>query len=400
MQGNYFNRKEIMKNKNYKGIVLGAVFALLISACANQPLATPEPASAAEVQVNEIVAEGNLKPERAVHLSFQAVGVVEEIHVKIGDPVKRGAVLARLSNASQAEAQLAAARLELVAARQELDTLTRTGTGNLAAAWTAYMDAQAIRAEAEREWEDFNEDDIEDRIEDAETEIRDRNAELRDAQEEFDKYRDLSEDNATRRNAEDDLEAAQEDYNEAVRELEEILRERDTLRAALDAALAAEAEARHQYENSSEGANADQLELAHARLENAQAGVAAAESNLSNYVLAAPFDGVVAEVAVQVGEQVPVGTLAISIADPSVWMVETTDVTELEVVDIVEGQSVTFTADALPGVTMEGVVSEISQAAYNQGGDVIYTVRIRANEVDPRIRWGMTVEVVFEPVDN
>jgi multidrug resistance efflux pump len=261
-------------------------------------------------------------------------------------------------------------------------------------------DAQIARAEVEREWENLNVDDIEDRIEDAETEIQDRQEDLDDAQEEFDKYKNLDDDNATRKTAEDELETAQNEYNEAVRNLEEITRERDTIRAALDAALATEAEAKHQYENSSDGVNTDQFALAQARLENAQAQVAAAESNLSKYVLTAPFDGVVAEVAVEVGDQVSSESRAVSVADTSSWMVETTDITELEVVDIAEGQNVTFMADALPDVTMEGIVTEISQSSYTQSGDVIYTVRIQANEVDPRVKWGMTVEVNFEPLDN
>ena len=386
--------------KRYSLLVLGTIFVLLVTACANQPVATSEPQSEPEFSASGIIAEGNLKPERAVNLSFQATGVVEEVSVRIGDTVAAGDVLARLSNASQVEAQLAAARLELVVARQELDTLNRTGGENLATAWTAYMDAQAARADAEREWEDFNVDDIDDRIEDAETEIRERQEDLDEAQEEFDKYQDLDEDNSTRQTAEDDLETAQEDYNEAVRELEELTRERDVIRAALDAALATEAEARHQYELSTEGVNADQLALAQAKLENAEAQVAAAQANLSSYVLTAPFDGVVADVAIRVGEQVKPDSRAVSVADPSAWMVETTDITELEVVEIVEGQNVTFTADALPDVIMEGTVSEISQAAYTQGGDVIYTVRIAVNEVDPRVRWGMTVEVIFDGSEN
>ncbi|MEO8354708.1 MAG: HlyD family efflux transporter periplasmic adaptor subunit [Chloroflexota bacterium] len=391
-----------MKKIFYKLVMLGVVVILGITACANQA-ATQQDTAAEPVVVTTndgIVAEGNLKPERAVNLSFQAFGVVEEINVKIGDSVSQGDVLARLSNASQADAQLAAANLERVTAQQALDTLNRTGGSTLASAWTTYMDAQVVRAEAEREWEDFNVDDIDDRIEDAETEIRDRQEDLDDAQEEFDKYKDLDEDNATRKTAEDDLETAQEDYNEAVRELEEITRERDTVQAALDSALAAEAEARHQYDISSEGVNADQLALAQARLENARAQVAAAESNLSSYVLSAPFDGVVADVAIEIGEQVSAESRAVSVADTSAWIVETTDITELEVVNIVEGQKVTFTADALPEASMEGVVSEVSQSSCTQSGDVIYRVRIQAGEVDPRVKWGMTVEVNFEPLEN
>jgi hypothetical protein len=34
-----------------------------------------------------------------------------------------------------------------------------------------------------------------------------------------------------------------------------------------------------------------------------------------------------------------------------------------------------------------------------QGGDVIFTVRIKADDVDPRLKWGMTVEVTFAPLE-
>lgn len=377
-------------------IVLLVIFAL--TACTNQQTEAPESVPTV-VPSNAVIAEGKIKPARAVSLSFQARGVVEDIPVKIGDSVKKGDVLARLANASVAEAGLAAANLELLQAQQAYDQLLRTEGLDRAQAWAAYMDAQRVRAEAERAWERLNLDSIEDRIEDAETEVRDREEDLKDAQDEFDKYKELSKDNSRRKTAEDNLEKAQEDYNEAVRKLEEITRERDTVRAALDAALAAEAEAKYQYDISSEGVNKNQLALAEARLENAKAQAAAAESNLSNYILTAPFDGVVMDVAVEVGEQVGAESRAVSVADASSWVIETTDITELEVVNIEVGQRVTFTADALPDVTMRGAVLEISQSSFIQGGDVIYTVRVEVEEVDPRIRWGMTVEVTFEPLE-
>ncbi|HXF86451.1 MAG TPA: efflux RND transporter periplasmic adaptor subunit [Anaerolineales bacterium] len=384
-----------MKNITKIWVISIMLFAMALTACANQQT-TPQPVEQNIAAPADVVAEGKIKPIRAVHLFFQARGTVEEIQVQIGDHVKKGDVLARLANADVAEAQLAAAKFELLQAQQALDTLQRTGASNLASAWQAYMDAQKVRAEAERAWERLNLEDIENRIEDAEAEVRDREKDLQDAQDEFDKYKDLSEDNPRRQTAEDDLEQAQEEYNEAVRQLEAIRHERDIVRAALDAALAAEAEAKYQYEISSEGVNKDQLALAEARLENAKAQVAAAEANLANYVLSAPFDGVVMEVAIEVGEQVGPESRAVSIADTSSWIIETTDITELEVVKIEVGQNVTFTADALPEVIMNGVVMDISQASFVHGGDVIYTVRIATDAVDPRVKWGMTVEVTFE----
>jgi HlyD family secretion protein len=384
-----------MKKTTNKLIMLIVIFTLALTACANQQTATQEAAPTAIPQ-SAVIAEGRIKPVRAGNLSFQARGVVEEINVKTGDSVRKGDVLARLANARVAEAQITAANLELVNAQQVMDALNRTGGANLAASWMAYMDAQRVRAEADRRWERLDVDNIEDRIEDAQTDLKDREEDLEDAQDEFDKYKDLSEENSRRKTAEDNLEKAQEDYNEAVRKLEEITRERDTVRAGLDAALAAEAEAKYQYETSTDGVNRDQLALAKARLENARAQVAAAEANLSNYILIAPFDGVVADVAVEIGGQVGAESRAVSIADTSSWFIETTDVTELEVVKLEVGQNVTFTVDALSGITMKGVVTEISQSSFIQSGDVIYTVRISAEDVDERIKWGMTVEVTFE----
>jgi multidrug resistance efflux pump len=105
------------------------------------------------------------------------------------------------------------------------------------------------------------------------------------------------------------------------------------------------------------------------------------------------------DVSVSVGEQVASESRAVSIADTSSWIIETTDITELEVVDIAVGQAITFTPDALPNITMQGVVTEISQSSYVQSGDVLYTVYIGARDVDPRVKWGMTVEVTFEVLE-
>ena len=88
-----------------------------------------------------------------------------------------------------------------------------------------------------------------------------------------------------------------------------------------------------------------------------------------------------------------------SVADTSSWIIETTDITELEVVDVFVGQAVTFMTDALPDVTMEGVVTAISQSSFTQSGDVLYTVYIETDDVDPLVKWGMTVEITFASQD-
>ncbi|MFM8425655.1 MAG: HlyD family secretion protein, partial [Chloroflexota bacterium] len=228
--------------------------------------------------------------------------------------------------------------------------------------------------------------------ENLEADVEDLRDDLQDAQDEFDKYKDLDEDNSKRQTAEDDLEIAQEDLNEKLRELETETRTRDEVKAAYDAAMSSEAEAKYQYEISLDGPNADQLAIAKANLD-------AAKDVLASYVITAPFSGVVADVNVKVGEQVGTETRAISIVDDSQWFVETTDVTELEVVNLSIGQSVSIRPDALPDIELTGTVIEISNAFTQQGGDILYTVRVRVDGSDPQLKWGMTVETVFRTIE-
>lgn len=369
-----------MKKNLLKFITLFAVLALFLAACGNAAqTATPEMVQT--IASNEVVAEGRLEPIHATNLTFQVRGVVEDVLVSDGDTVSEGDVLVRLSNAGGAEAQV-------VIAQNAYDTLLRNESGDRAKLWQTYMNAQIARAEAEKEWEGVNVDDIDTRIEDLQAEVEDRKTDLSDAQDEFDKYQDLSKDNDKRKTAKDDLEQAQENLNQAVRDLEEETRSRDEIYAVYEAALATEAEAKYQYEISLDGPNADQLTLAKAQLD-------AAKDTLSNYVIAAPFSGVVADVNVKVGEQVGTDTRAVSVADFSTWIVETTDITELEVVKLSEGQKVTLIPDALPDLALTGEITQISNAFTQQGGDIIYTVTVRVNQTDPRLRWGMTVESIF-----
>jgi multidrug efflux pump subunit AcrA (membrane-fusion protein) len=377
--------------------MLLAALTLIVSACGGQEaMPTPQPAL---LPVEAVIAEGHLVPNDDLTLSFTVRGKVAEILVEKGDSVREGDVLIRLADREQAEAALAAAQLELTTAQQAYDDFVRTEGVGRADAWQAYMDAQVVRGKAEKKWEDLNVDNIEDTIEDRQADVNDRQEDLNDAQDDYDKYKDLDEDNSKRKNAKDDLENAQEDYNQAVRNLEEQIRKRDTVRAALDEALAAEAEAKHQYEISLDGPNAEQLALLDARLNNAKAQVASAENTLANYELIAPFDGEVMDINISVNETVGPENWAVIVADTSQWYIETSDLTELEVVDVAVSQNVSILADALPDVEMSGVVEEISQSFKSQGGDILYTVRIKVDDVDSRMRWGMTVEVTFEPLE-
>jgi multidrug resistance efflux pump len=264
-----------------------------------------------------------------------------------------------------------------------------------AQAWQAYINAQQSRAVAERAWEKLDLDAIKDEISNAQADVNAAKADLEDAQKEYDKYKDLDENNVTRINAADALKIAQDSYNETLRKLDEATNKRDTLQATLEMTQAAEEEAKRSFENTLSSADKDTLALLEKRVSAADAQLAAAQALLDGYELKAPISGTIADINLVVGQQAGPETWAVILADLSEWYVETNDLSELDVVKVNVGQQVEVVADALPGQIMTGVVDEIAITPKNQAGDILYTVRVRLQEVDPLLRWGMTVEVTF-----
>ena len=374
------------------GLSLIAIFAL--SACGGEE--TPTPVVEQNVGLDYVISEGHIFPIQHNWLNFAAPGRVAEILVEEGDLVRKDQVLARLGDRESARAGLEAAELELLSAQQATDAFSRTADLTAAQAWAAYQEAQTLRAALEKAWEKLDLERLEDDIDDALIEVRDLEEELEEALEEWDKYQDASETNSSRQAAEDDLEDAQENYNQALRDLESAQRAIDGPRAALDTALAAEAEALRTFEMWSEdGFDLDQKALLEARLEAAKAGLAAARKALDHYNLKAPFSGTVTDLYLETGQLVGPEMPAAQLADLSEFEIKTSDLSELEVVKIHEGQKVEITPDALPDLTLIGTVEWIGQSFTTQAGDILYTVTISLDETDPDLRWGMTVELTF-----
>jgi len=386
-----------MKTRNTKIILfLSLVLAFTLSACGAEETPTLEPVES--ISLDYVVAEGHIFPVHHSWLNFAAQGRVAEILVEEGEKVTWDQPLIHLADREGAEASLLAAELELTQARQDFDDFTRTSGLATALAWQTYQSAQAQRGAAEEEWEDLNLESLEDNIDDARIEVRDSEDDLKDAQEEWEKYKDVNETNYTRQAAEDDLEEAQESFYGAQRDLEEAIREIDGPRAALDAALAAEAEAKRDFEMwMEEGFDLDQLSLLESRVIAAEAGVNAARIRLENYILTAPFAGTVTDIYLEIGQFVGPEAMAIQLADLSEFVIETSDLTELEVVKIYAGQIVEIVPDALPDTLLIGKVEQIGQSFRTQAGDITYKVTIRLDETDPSLRWGMTVELMFLP---
>ena len=132
------------------------------------------------------------------------------------------------------------------------------------------------------------------------------------------------------------------------------------------------------------------------RLAPLQAALASAQANAAALELRAPAAGTVVGLNLLPGQVVSAGLPVMTIADLNTWVVETDDLTEIEVVSVTQGEAVTIVLDALPDAPISGTVSEIATRFEDRRGDVTYTVRLKLDQTDPRLRWGMTVEVRFE----
>jgi multidrug resistance efflux pump len=342
------------------------------------------------------VAEGHLVPNKDMTLVFSVRGKVDKILVTKGEKVKAGQDLIRLADQEQAIASLAAARLGQLSARQDQEELLRTTDLVHGQAWQTYINAQAAHAAVEQAWEALDLNAIADLILNAQEVVDARKADLNEAQKEFDKYKSLDPSNPTRKTAEDNLSTAQNNYNKALRKLEEVSNQRDSVKAALLTTQAAEMEARRKFENTQNGADPDVLSLMEARLKSADAQVAAAQLLVDGYVLKAPFDSIVTDINLSKGQMAGPETWAVIVADLSNWYVDTSDMSELDVVNVEVGEQVEVSVDALPGLTLNGIVEEISMTPKNQAGDILYTVHIRIEDAsETRLRWGMTVAVTF-----
>ena len=343
----------------HKILIAVMTLSLFFTACSSggQPgTATPE-AIPTVIADSTIIAEGRLEPVRYAEIAFNASGAVGEVLVEEGQTVTKGEPLIRLGDES--DTNYAAAQLELVSAQKALNDLQNTAGTDLAQAVIDLKEAQ----EQYKEAEDYlrylqNENKV------PQTETRRFLIQTRKGYEYRIKTKHYK------------GPAPQDWIIEAENDLA-------LEKAELEAA-------QRTYDRLKDGVDKDQLAVLEAQLNAARARVAA-------FSVIAPFDGVVAEMNAKAGSSINAGEIAVTIADFSNWLVNTTDLTEIDVVELTEDQPVIVTLDALPDVKLNGTILSIGQSFSENQGDVVYEVTVLLADTHPAMRWGMTAEVKFEP---
>jgi len=164
---------------------------------------------------------------------------------------------------------------------------------------------------------------------------------------------------------------------------------------ALAAAQASVDQAQANLDKLRAGASKNELAAAAAEVQSAEAALQLAQVAVAEAELRAPFAGTVAALDAQVGEYLAPGTPVVHVADLSAWRIETTDLTELNIVRVHEGSQAAVTFDAIPDLELSGTVSRIRGLGENKQGDITYVVMIKLDGQDPRLRWNMTASVTI-----
>jgi RND family efflux transporter MFP subunit len=133
-------------------------------------------------------------------------------------------------------------------------------------------------------------------------------------------------------------------------------------------------------------------QVAHAKVEQAQASLDMAQATLAQSILIAPYDGTVASIQVVAGEYVQQNQVVITLATLNTLQLETTDLSERDITKVKIGAPVNISIEA-SNENIQGKVIGISPRANTVGGDVVFKVTIAFDKQPENLLWGMTAEV-------
>jgi HlyD family secretion protein len=347
-----------------------------------------------------VSASGSIEPQTSANLTFEMPGRVAEVHVKVGDEVEAGDVLARLDT-RQLSLQVQQAKSALATAEAQLAQLEAgPRPEEIAAAEADLRAAQAQVSSATATLDQIEDGPTGAQIAAAEAQVAQAEMQHKLAQTEYDRVRNTTDDEDRIEQAGYDLYTAEKSLAAAQAALDDLQAgaNADDLRAAranVEAALAQQDATQARLDLLLAGATEEQIADAEAQVERARAAVEQVELVLERATLRAPFDGTVAKVNVSAGEMAPVTAPAVTLLGTNGFRVDIT-VDEIDVGRLAVGQTAQVTLDALPDITLDGAVRHIAPAAtLAQGGVVYYDVIVVLAPTDAPIRADMSANVII-----
>ncbi len=299
---------------------------------------------------NQLTLSGNIEAHESL-VGFKVLGRIVELPIEEGQQVEQGALLARLDDADYKQR----VRIDEATVRVRESDLTLTLAG------TRHQEVKAAQQT----------------MIDAEADLEQKKLDNKRAQQLF---------------AKDEVTA----------------QERDQAATAQKRAEAIFKAAQQRYNEAVEGSRKEDIAIARANLNEAQASLGLSQVNLSYTVLRAPSAGVVTVRQAELGEVVAPGSPVITLADlDHIWL--RAYVAETDLGRIRWGQDVTITTDTYPGKQYHGRISFISSDAeftpksvqtYKERVTLVYRIKIDIDNPNHELKPGMPADARIDLASN
>ena len=381
-----------------------------------------------------VSATGNVVADQQASLTFASSGEIADVLVEKGQQVELGEVLARVDTTSlewqitrsQASLETAQARLEqarqpaseedLAYAQAALDSamanLERVQAGPNA---EDIASAQAALDSAVANYDKVSAGPTREDLAAAQAAVDSAKAAVQQAQAAYDRVKNqpdvqMRQESLNLQNATISLEQAQANYDaqanrptksELAAAEAQVVQAQASLASLLDSPTDSEltsaesqvAQAQANLNALLERPKAEDVAVLEAQVEEATLALAQAQSQLDDALIRAPFAGTILAVNVSEGEWATPGAPAIVLAatEPLILAV---NVDEVDVAQLVEGQTAYLSFDALDNKVVAGTVSYIAPSSTNVSGAVAYAVEISFSPGESLpVRLGMTADV-------
>ncbi len=144
------------------------------------------------------------------------------------------------------------------------------------------------------------------------------------------------------------------------------------------------------------GSTAEEIAAQRANANSAAAGISSASASLSKTLIVAPFDGIVTRVEFKAGESVSPTDAVVTIMSDAAFEIETF-VSETDVAKLKVGQIAKVTLDALgDAIVFDATISQVDLSETIKDGIVTYKTRMQFISKDERIKSGLTANVIVE----
>lgn len=346
-----------------------------------------------------VSANGTVKPERSINLSPKNSGILKRLLAKEGDIVKQGQIVAYMDD-SNLRGQLTSAQGQLAQAEANLQ---KAIAGNRP---QDIAQSQGALDEAEANLQKVQTGNRSQDIGQAQARLQSAQAALRQAEDDFVRNQQLY--NAggislqTLNQNRSNRDSAQANVNEAQQAL--ALQKAGSRPEDVEQARAVVKQRQQALALLKAGTRQEDINAARAQVTSARGSLQNIQAEINDTIIRAPFDGVVTKKFADPGAFVTPTTASSEVASSSsssiLSLASTNEVVanlaETNISKISLGQKVSIKADAYPGKTFEGKVSQIAAQAIVEQNVTSFEVRVSLSDPQRLLRSGMNAEVDFQ----